>query len=520
MKRWFVPGFLLVIAVALALRLPALDLRPLHNDEGVNTIKFRDLWDSNSYKYNPNEFHGPTLPYFTLPAAWVSHDFNDITVNQFRLAPVLFGTGLIVLLLLLTPDYGREETLWAALLTAVSPAMVFYSRYYIHEMLLVFFTALAGLAWWRHGRTGQWGWALLAGAGFGLMAATKETFVISLLAAALAVGGVALMPGQKSVFRWTRQSAGVALGLAAVVAALFFTSFLSNFQGLVGAVKTYAPWTHRAEGVSVHVHPWNFYFERLLFYRASGGPVWTEALIAGLAVIGGTAALRGRGLGATNTTLARFLAIYTGVLILIYTVVPYKTPWCLLGFLHGLILLGSIGAAVLMRLCKPMRLKAVMMLLLAGATAQLAWQAWRMNFASDKSNVPYCDTVKCPYTYSQTSPDIFRLMETIDSLAHVSPSGYGTIIEVMSPESYWPLPWYLRRYTAVGYFDRIPDQPLAPIMIVSTALHAGFDERPEKSHLMAGYFQLRPGVFLELYVNVDLWAHYLRSLPPQSGDAP
>jgi predicted membrane-bound mannosyltransferase len=37
---------------------------------------------------------------------------------------------------------GRAETLWAALYLAISPAMVFYSRYYIHEMLLVFFTAV------------------------------------------------------------------------------------------------------------------------------------------------------------------------------------------------------------------------------------------------------------------------------------------------------------------------------------------------------------------------------------------
>ena len=71
------------------------------------------------------------------------------------------------------------------------------------------------------------------------------------------------------------------------------------------------------------------------------------------------------------------------------------------------------------------------------------------NFGSDKGGVPYCDSVKNPYVYSQTAPDIFRLMQTVDTLGRVSPEGYGTTIEVMSSESFWPLPWYLRRFQQV-----------------------------------------------------------------------
>jgi predicted membrane-bound mannosyltransferase len=94
--------------------------------------------------------------------------------------------------------------------------------------------------------------------------------------------------------------------------------------------------------------------------------------------------------------------------------------------------------------------------------------------------VPYCDSAKTPYVYSQTLPDALRLVATVEALARVSPQGYGTVVEVMSPESYWPLPWYLRRFQNVGYWDKIPDQPPAPIMIVSTDLHAAFDEGPAR----------------------------------------
>jgi predicted membrane-bound mannosyltransferase len=306
-----------------------------------------------------------------------------------------------------------------------------------------------------------------------------------------------------------------ALGIAVVVAMFFYSSFSKNLAGVTGAFKTYGLWLHRAGGVSPHEHPWNFYFERLLFYRANGGPVWSEGLIAGLAAVGFAAGLAGRCLGPASVALVRIIAFYTVWMTLIYTALPYKTPWCMLGFWHGMILLAGVGAAALARMCKPPRLKVGMAVLLAAAAAQLGRQAWRESFAVDKGGVPYCDSAKSPHAYSQTAPDIFRLMRTVEGLARVSPAGHGTVIEVMSPDSYWPLPWYLRRFKAVGFWDKIPAQPPAPIMIVSTALRARFDEGPEKTHLMAGYFELRPNVFFELYVSADLWAGYIKTAPTE-----
>jgi uncharacterized protein (TIGR03663 family) len=189
MNRWFAPGLLLVTGLALALRLPQLDLRPMHNDEGVNAMRFRTLWVDNDYRYDPNEFHGPTLEYATTLSAWLSgsRDFDQFGEATYRLVTVAFGAGLILLLLLLADGLGKAEVMWAGLLTAISPAMVFYSRYYIHEMLLVFFTALTLVAAWRYVKTKTVGWALLSGAGLGLMFATKETFVFAMFSMVAAV---------------------------------------------------------------------------------------------------------------------------------------------------------------------------------------------------------------------------------------------------------------------------------------------------------------------------------------------
>src|SRR5262245_65130808 len=58
-------AILLAAIVALALRLPRLGEKPMHNDEGVNAVKFGALWQEGFYRYDLREYHGPTLTYAT-----------------------------------------------------------------------------------------------------------------------------------------------------------------------------------------------------------------------------------------------------------------------------------------------------------------------------------------------------------------------------------------------------------------------------------------------------------------------
>src|SRR5438132_1054222 len=122
----YASGLALALLIALAFRCPQLNARPMHNDEAVNAIKFGGLWQQGSYQYDPDEHHGPTLPY----ATWVwlkitgAPDIAHISEARLRLLTILFGVGLILLLPLLADGLGRQATLCAALLTAISPAMV------------------------------------------------------------------------------------------------------------------------------------------------------------------------------------------------------------------------------------------------------------------------------------------------------------------------------------------------------------------------------------------------------------
>lgn len=514
MTRSLTLVLLLVAGAALVLRWPGLNQRPMHNDEAVNAVKFGQLWNHEGYKYDPNEHHGPSLLYATyaIERLTAAPGLDQFSEARLRFVIVLFGLALLLPLVMMVDGLGRNGFIWAAIFTATSPALVFYSRYFIHEMLLVFFTFLSLAAGWRYWRTRKLGWILLAGAGLGLMGATKETFVITLAAAAMAVCLNQLwnrvldasgLPVKAPTLNPWHLAAGSVTAL--LVALLLFSSFLTNPSGPIDSIRTYLPWMNRAAGDSPHVHKWYFYLRRLLFFQVSSGPVWSEGLVFVLAVIGGIAGFRRRRLSGANASLVRFLAIYTFLLTAFYSLLAYKTPWCLLNFWHGAVLLAGVGAAVLLRTARTRSWRVALRALLVLGAIHLSWQAWR-------ADTTYSADPRNPYVYAQTSPDLFRLVQQIEGLASVDSSSHDLLVKVIASDGdYWPLPWYLRGFKQIGWWDHIPDDPFAPIMVVSAGLHAALDEK--KTHLMVGYYQLRPQTFLELYVRLDLWQAWLAHRP-------
>src|SRR3989442_3095633 len=301
MKRGSALAVLLAIAGALALRVPHLDTRPLHNDEAVNAVKVSELWEQGRYAYDPDEHHGPTLHYATLPFLWLSgaRNSDELADATLRLAPVVSGVGLILLLLLLADGLGLQAVAWAAIFTAISPAMVFYSRYFIHEMLLVFFTALTLGAGWRYAQTRSARWAVLTGAGLGLMFATKETFVLTVAAMGLAAIATVRWTAPKGarvqslLALWNWKHAALALSASFLIWLLLFSSFFTNFAGLLDSVRTYLPWLKRAGGHSPHIHPWSFYLQRLAWLHPAKGPGWRQGFIPRLAGVGAHRTLLG-----------------------------------------------------------------------------------------------------------------------------------------------------------------------------------------------------------------------------------
>ena len=116
------------------LRFYWLALKPLHHDEGVNGWFLTNLYRHGVYKYDPANYHGPTLYYISLAFAKV---FGLETVS-IRASVAIWGVLVVVLAFFLRRYIGRVGSLFAALFLALSPGMVYISRYFIHEMFFVF----------------------------------------------------------------------------------------------------------------------------------------------------------------------------------------------------------------------------------------------------------------------------------------------------------------------------------------------------------------------------------------------
>jgi len=529
-------AILVVAAGALLFRLPRLDQRPLHTDEAVHAVKTGILVETGTYTYNPHEYHGPTPYYAAWPLLWLEgvRTAADIPERTLRLVPVLFGTALVLLVLLVTDGVGRGAAVGAAVLTALSPAMVFYSRYYIQEMLLVTFTFALIAFGWRYIRSGRAAWAVLAGAAAGGMIATKETCILAFgsMAGAALVAPLARrqdsFPAWAQMLKQHRWRLALALLAAGALVAVVMSGLFTNLRGPLDVVRAYLAYVGRAaadpsrtDGAALHEHPWYYYLRMLLYTKYAAGPWWSEGLIVGLSVIGMVAAFTRRArqgqtrlrsclapLGSVPVLRAqafpRFLTYYTLCLAVVYAVIPYKTPWCMLGFLHGMILLAGVGAATLLRRI-PTRLgKAAVGLVLVCGAAHLGVQAHRASY------VYYADN-RNPYVYAHSSTDVLRLVERLEDLAAVHPDGRDLVVKVVAPGAdYWPLPWYLRRFPRVGYWTDLPENVDADVIVAAVDLEDALGAKLEDGYLQE-YFGLRPEVLLTVYIRAGLWAVFMET---------
>jgi uncharacterized protein (TIGR03663 family) len=195
-----------IILVAAVFRIYGLSLRPMHTDEAVHAFKFGQLLENGTYIFDKNEYHGPTLNYLTLlPARLASYNtFASLDERVLRLVPALAGLLTVLVLTLLAGSIGWKKVLTASFLLAVSPPLVYYSRYYIHETLLVLFNIGFIVFLYRYLRSGKAAWIIAAGVFGGLMVATKSTWVIIVaaqMAALFITGYVYRRSGRTSSFR-------------------------------------------------------------------------------------------------------------------------------------------------------------------------------------------------------------------------------------------------------------------------------------------------------------------------------
>ncbi len=548
-----------MIIVAGVLRFVNLDYKVLHHDEGVNHFFLQNLIRQGSYKYDPTNYHGPTLYFLSQPLAKWADKRGLMRPAVLRVVTASFGLGVIALCYGMRRRLGEEAALVAAALLAVSPGMVFISRYYIHEMILVCATLallVCIFAFWDdpvgEGASNQ-GWLVVLGAlaamaavlaaafvskklvvlvwvslaflavmlwlydgvraftvvgaglAAGMMFATKETAFITIgvfmIAATMAwcaewfwrlwfpppqpkgkkrQDAAPAGPVREAGLALAERGGQLRLGVLAmaflaifvVVNVTYYSSFFSNPKGVTDSFEAFKVW--KKTGERDHVHPFYRYFEWL-------GKEEGFVLVIGL---GGAFYLLTR----SRPRAPIMVGLWAIGLVSAYSLIGYKTPWLLPNFILPLTL---TTGWTLMKMPRKIGLP-----LLACGLALECYQCYQLN-------VIHYDDDRYVYVYGHTTRHLHDLIKSIEEVA-AERQGKETKLYVASPD-FWPIPFYLRDYKAVGYFSSLGDSIDQDMVIVNHAQVGEFEYKYlNRYRRRQGPVYLRPGVDLYLFEKLPL----------------
>ncbi len=465
--NWFVAAFLLIIFLAAFLRIYALELRPLHHDEGVNSFFALRLYRNQTYHYDPTNYHGPLLFYATLPFFFL---FGE-SIFALRAVLVFFGLATILLLLPLKKYLGERGILVAALLIALSPTLTFYSRYYIHETLFVFLTiaVISSFVLSMENRKAIYGLLL----SIALLAAVKESFwlVLAIFSSFLLLFFLRNPTKGKEflgVINKNKRTIFIALVVSLAVFVLLYSSFLQNLGAVYEFFLSPLAWGKTAVAGVGHEKNALYYLELLVKLEP-------------LALIGAAGAVLSAAFLVKKKQKIPLFLLFAAYWILLggffYSAVPYKTPWLVVNITLPLIILASWFFGNWIKKIWSIRSA----FFLALVVLVLATNAW--------ANFVFYESSENPLVYVHTTSEVKQLVELVEGM------GNPSINIIMSP-NYWPLPWYFRDYD-VMYTppDYIQPDCTRDVIITTEGNMLNCDLQGYSTH----HFKLREGVELAVF---------------------
>lgn len=135
----------------------------------------------------------------------------------------------------------------------------------------------------------------------------------------------------------------------------------------------------------------------------------------------------------------RYFSLYAIGVLAAYSLIPYKTPWCVISIIWPFALLFGVGLCSIK--CERLFFGIAGVALLASLVFCLQLNFWH-----------YVDFSE-PYVYVQTSPEIKRITDPLLSLAKKNPRNLQLRGQIVL-ESYYPLPWILGDFRNVGYYSK------------------------------------------------------------------
>ena len=142
---WYVALYVVVAVTAAAMRFWDLGVRAFHHDESLHAFYSWNLYVGEGYIHNPM-MHGPFQMEATAGLFFLFGD-SDYTA---RLLYAIAGTALVLMPLLFRSRLGDWGALFTSTMLALSPAMLYFSRFARNDILMAVWALGIVIAMWRY----------------------------------------------------------------------------------------------------------------------------------------------------------------------------------------------------------------------------------------------------------------------------------------------------------------------------------------------------------------------------------
>ena len=488
-----------LVALAVVLRLVGLADRPFHHDESQDAYFSWTFFTTGEYQYQPL-LHGPVRFYLTAGAYALFCD-SDFTA---RLVPALVGSLLVPLPVLLREQLGRPAAYAAALLLAVGPSYLYFSRFAREDIYVVLITLALLVVTFRFLASPRRHQPALAGALLALCFATKEsTFITVFVAGTFFVAALAWQVRRAGSWREAELVRTVASvgrvpwvwGLVAFLGTytILFTTFLTNPDGVYGLYTGLDYWLGQ-QPVGRGGEPWFFYGVVLFAHE------WPVLVLGAIGIV---AALR-------RPTLLRVFLVWDFALSLaVYSWASEKFSWLVLHPLLPLLLLAGFGVQTIWdargRWSGRLGLVVVLVCLL-----HVGWASWWANAENGANPREFL-------VATQSADAVKGVRDAVLAAdARARREGRDVSILIDSAEgATFPWAWYFRD-RAVGYLDLTdagipPDTDVAVLTVANRERLrdqlAGYDGRrfPFRVWWVRDYGAMSPRAWWDWFARREPW---------------
>jgi hypothetical protein len=256
----------------------------------------------------------------------------------------------------------------------------------------------------------------------------KETTAL-LLVSGIAAAAIARY---KLLVNVLNHKANIGKGLMAfvIVVVVLFSGFFQNFHGLADFFIAYLPWLKTGVGGGGHDKPFYFWAKMLIEYEQ------------GTVIL----ALAGALLYPVLPTQQRFFVLIAWIHFLLFSLIPYKTPWCMLSIQLPFVYAGVSAIALLLTGALKFDLLQRRKKLNVGIFAILLFACCSSGIRQMMPIVyQHPLELKHPFVYVQTEYEFKEIIAFLDANEELLRK---RSIYVLNSES-WPLPWWLRRHNLV-----------------------------------------------------------------------